>query len=66
MAPINGLAGFYTKMGKYIGYALLIIVVVVALEWFKIVDVPYFDIPDLTAGKKDMIHSNENILEKTE
>jgi len=51
-------------MGKYIGYMLLIIVVVLALEWFQIVDVPYIDIPDLSSGKKDMIHSTENILEQ--
>lgn len=51
-------------MGKYIGYTLLIIVVVIALEWFQIVDVPFFDIPDYTSGKKDMIHSTEDVLEK--
>ena len=53
-------------MGKYIGYTLLIIVIVVALEWLQIVDVPYFDIPDFTSGKKDMIHSTEDVLEKGE
>ena len=53
-------------MGKYVGYTLLIIVVVVALEWLQIVDVPYFDIPDFTSGKKDMIYSTEDVLEKRE
>ena len=53
-------------MGKYLGYTLLIIVVVIALEWFQIVDVPYFDIPDFTSGKKDMIHSKDDALKKTE
>ena len=53
-------------MGKYIGYTLLIIVVVVALEWFEIVDVPFFDIPDYTTGKQEMVHSTENVLEKSE
>lgn len=53
-------------MGKYIGYTLLIIVVVVALEWLQIVDVPYLDIPDLTSQKKDMIYSTEDVLEKGE
>ena len=53
-------------MGKYIGYTLLIIVVVVALEWLQIVDVPYFDIPDFLSGKKDMIYSTEDVLEKSE
>ena len=55
----------YRQMGKYIGYTLLVIVVVFVLEWFQIVDVPYFDIPDLTSGKKDMVHSTEDILEKS-
>jgi hypothetical protein len=52
-------------MGKYIGYTLLVIVVVFILEWFQIVDVPYFDIPDLTSGKKDMVTSTAEILEKS-
>ena len=51
-------------MGKYIGCTFLIIVAVFALEWFQIVDVPYFDIPDYTSGKKDMIHATEDMLEK--
>jgi hypothetical protein len=53
-------------MGKYIGYTLLIIVIVVALEYLQIVDVPYLDIPDFTSGKKDMIYSTEDVLEKEE
>jgi hypothetical protein len=53
-------------MGKYIGYTFLIIVLVIALEYFQIVDVPYFDIPDLTSGKKDMIHSTDDAIKKTE
>jgi hypothetical protein len=53
-------------MGKYIAYTLLIIVVVIALEWLQIVDVPYLDIPDFTSQKKDMIYSTEDVLEKGE
>ena len=53
-------------MGKYIGYTLLVIVVIIALEWFEIVDVPYFDIPDLTSGKNHMIHSTDDAIKKTE
>ena len=53
-------------MGKYIGYTFLIIVVVIALEYFQIVDVPYFDIPDLTSGKKNMTHSTDDAIKKTE
>jgi hypothetical protein len=52
------------QIGKYIGYAILIIVVIFVLEWFQIVDVPFFEIPDFMSGKKDMIHSTEDVLEQ--
>ena len=52
------------QIGKYIGYAILIIVVIFVLEWFQIVDVPFFEIPDFLLGKKDMIHSTEDALEQ--
>ena len=52
------------QIGKYIGYVILIIVVIFVLEWFQIVDVPYFEIPDLLSGKKDTIHSTEDVLEQ--
>ena len=51
-------------MGKYVSYTLLIIVIVVALEWLQIVDVPYLEIPDFTSEKKGMIHSTEDVLEQ--
>jgi hypothetical protein len=51
-------------MGKYIGYFILILAVVFALEWFQIVDVPFFEIPDFLSGKKDIVHSTEDVLEK--
>ena len=54
------------KVGKYIAYTILIAVIIFCLEWFKIVDVPFFEIPDLKAGKEDMIHSTEDVLEKME
>jgi hypothetical protein len=51
------------QIGKYIGCAILIIVVLLVLEWFQIVDVPFFEISDFTSGKKDMIHSTDDVLE---
>ena len=51
-------------MGKYLGYAILIIGVIFVLEWFQIVDVPFFEIPNFLSGKKDMIHSTEDVLEQ--
>ena len=52
------------QIGKYIGFAILVIVVIFVLEWFHIVDVPFFEIPDFMSGKKDMIHSSEGVLEQ--
>ena len=57
-------SGDYMQIGKYIGYAILIIVVIFVLEWFQIVDVPFFEIPDFLSGKKDMVHSTEDVLEQ--
>ena len=49
-------------MGKYIAYFLIIFIILIGLEYFQIVDVPYFDLPDLTT-KGEMIHdkSEENM-----
>ena len=52
------------QIGKYIGFAILIIVVIVVLEWFEIVDVPFFEIPDFMSGKKDMVDSTKDVLEE--
>jgi len=38
--------------------------VIFVLEWFQIVDVPFREISDLLSGKKDMIHSTEDVLEQ--
>ena len=52
------------RMGKYLGYAILIIGLIFVLEWFQIVDVPVLVIPDFLLGKKDMIHSTGDVLEQ--
>jgi len=46
-------------MGKYIGYFLCVLVILFALEYFQVVDIPGFDIPDLTS-------SGEHIKQKSE
>ena len=49
-------------MGKYIGYLLIILVIIFALEYFQIVDIPYFDIPDLqTKGEQIKSKSEDNM-----
>ena len=57
-------SGDHVQMGKYLGYTILIIVVVFVLEWFQIVDLPFLEIPDFLSGKKGMIHSTEDVLEQ--
>ena len=47
------------NMGKYIAYIICIIGILVALEFFKVVDVPYLDLPDLQT-------KGEQIKEKSE
>ncbi len=51
-------------MGKYVGYVILILLILFAIEYFKIVDIPYFDIPDYFSGKEDMIDKTENAMEQ--
>ena len=52
-------------MGKYVAYFLCIVAVLIALEYFEIVDVPGLDLPDLQS-KGEMIHdkSEENMKQR--
>jgi hypothetical protein len=50
------------NMGKYIGYILCILVVLFALEYFQIVDIPYLDLPDIqTKGEGYKEKSEDNM-----
>ena len=49
-------------MGKYVGYVILALIVLFAVEFFGIVDIPYFDIPDYFSGKEDMVDKTENAM----
>ena len=51
-------------MGKFIGYALLILLILFIVEWFQIFDIPYFEIPNYTAEKKGMIESTQKSLDQ--
>ena len=53
-------------MGKFIGYAALILIILFALEWFQIIDVPFIEIPDYLSGKKEMIDKTKGTLNKME
>jgi hypothetical protein len=59
--PVNGYGGI---MGKYIGYAVCILVALFFLEWFQIIDIPFVDIPDFTSGKKVLIEKSGDSLKQ--
>ena len=46
----------FLRMGKYIGCAIMLLLILVILECFKIVDIPFLELSDFTAGKKEMIN----------
>jgi hypothetical protein len=49
-------------MGKYVAYFLCFVFLIVGLEYFKIVDIPYLDLPDVKLkGKEYKQKSEENM-----
>lgn len=50
-------------MGKYIVYAIIVFLILFILEWLKIVDVPFLEVPDFTKEKKEMIHKTKKALD---
>ena len=53
-------------MGKFIGYAVLILVILFVIEWLQIIDIPFIEIPDYLSGKKEMIDATKGTLDKME
>jgi hypothetical protein len=51
-------------MLKYVGLAIIIVIALFFLEWFAIVDVPFLEIRDFTAGKKAMLGKTIEAIEK--
>ena len=49
-------------MGKYVGYVILLLIVLFAVEYFGIIDIPFFDIPDYFSGKENMIDKTEDAM----
>jgi hypothetical protein len=48
-------------MGKYIAYILVVFGIIFCLEFFGIVDIPYFSIPDFTGQKEQLIEKSRQI-----
>ena len=53
----------FLVMGKYIGFPLILFLILLILEWFQIVDIPFLELPDFTAGKKEIIHKTKKALD---
>lgn len=51
-------------MGKYIIYAVILVIVAFFLEFFQVVDIPYLEIPDYMSGKETMTQKTENMVEQ--
>ena len=52
-------------MGKYFARLILAVIALFVLEWFGIVDIPYVDLPDLTADKQHMIQKTVDNIDNT-
>ena len=53
-------------MIKYVGMAIVIVLALFFLEWFGIIDVPFLEIKDFTAGKKEMLEKTIEAIDKQE
>ena len=53
-------------MGRYIVYVLIVFIALFVLNWFKIINIPFLDVPDFTQDKQESIHRTGDTLEKME
>lgn len=52
-------------MGKFVIYAMIIVIAALVLEFFQIVDIPFLEIPDYLSGKTEMIQKTNEMVEQT-
>ena len=45
-------------MAKFFLYLFFIFVIILALEFFRVVDIPYLEIPDFVSGTEEIIQQN--------
>ena len=50
-------------MGKYVIWFIIIVIALLAVEWFGFIDIPYLDLPDFTSSKQDLIHKTTEVSE---
>ena len=51
-------------MGKYIIYSVIILLALFILNWFKIINIPWLDIPDFTKYKQEMISNSQDSVKQ--
>jgi len=51
-------------MGKYIGYILCVLGILVALEYFQIVDIPYLELPDIQSKGEEYKGKSEDNMKR--
>jgi hypothetical protein len=52
-------------MGKYFAGLILAVIALFVMEWFGIIDIPYVELPDLTAGKEHMMKQTVENIDNT-
>ena len=50
-------------VGKYVAYALVVLLVLFALNWFDIVHIPFMNVPDFTAAKQDLMNQSGEVVQ---
>lgn len=53
-------------MAKFFLYLFFIFVIILGLEFFKIVDVPYLEIPDFVSGTEEILQQNTQKADQVE
>ncbi len=51
-------------MGKYIVYGLIIFIVVFALNFFNVINVPFLDMPDFMTTKEETVTKTDNTIKE--
>ena len=51
-------------MGKYVAYILCVLLLLLGLEYFRIVDIPYLDLPDIQSTGKEYKQKSEDNMRR--
>jgi hypothetical protein len=51
-------------MGKYVAIILCVLCLLLVLEYFKIVDIPYLELPDIQSQGEAYKHKSEDNLKR--